>query len=102
MAHSDTIQVNCPCCSTILIVEKKSGKLLEERRPILEQSTGDRYEDALQKVRERPGQAAEKFDRFQAEQDARKARLNALFDERLKEQSESGEDIEKVNPLEMD
>lgn len=96
------MQVNCPCCNTILIVERKSGKVLEERRPILEQSTGDRYEDALEKIRQRPGQAAEKFERFHSEQAERKARLNALFDERLKEHSESGEEIEKVNPLEMD
>jgi hypothetical protein len=102
MAAHDTIQVNCPCCSTILIVERKSGKVLEERRPLVEQSTGDRYEDAFLKVKQRPGQAAEKFNKFQAEQDARKQRLNALFDERLKEHSESGEEIEKVNPLEMD
>lgn len=102
MPPHDTLQVHCPCCSSILIVERKSGKVLEERKPIVEQSSGDRYEDALKKVRERPGQAAEKFDRFQAEQDARKARLNALFDERLKEAVDSGEEIEKVNPLEMD
>lgn len=95
-------QVTCPCCDTILIVDRVSGKILEERKPILEKSTGDRYEDALQKVRQRPGQAEEKFSRFKDEQDAKKARLNALFDDKLKELQESGEDIEKVNPLEMD
>lgn len=99
---SDTWQIPCPCCDTILIVERKSGKILEERKPILEQSSGDRYEDALKKVRQRPGQAEEKYSRFQSEQDAKKARLNALFDDRLKEINDSGEDIEKVNPLEMD
>lgn len=102
MAPTDTIQVNCPCCNTILIVERKSGNVLEERKSILQESTGDRYEDALLKVKQRPGQAAEKFNRFQAEQDARKARLNALFDDRIKEHAESGEEVEKVNPLEMD
>lgn len=102
MAHPNTLQVTCPCCSTILIVDRKTGKVLEERKPIIEESTGDRYEDALLKVKQRPTQAAEKFDRFQSEQDARKARLNALFDEKLKEHSESGEEPEKFNPLEMD
>ncbi len=99
---SDIWQIPCPCCDTILIVERKSGKVLEERRPIIDQSSGDRYEDALKKVRERPGHAEEKFSRFQTEQDAKKARLNALFDERVKEINDSGEDVEKVNPLEMD
>lgn len=97
-----TIQVACPCCDTILIVDKKTGDVLEQRKPVLEESTGDRYEDILKKVRERPSQAQEKFSRFQDEQDAKKARLNALFDEKLKEIQDSGDDVEKVNPLEMD
>lgn len=99
---SDTWQIPCPCCDTILIVERKSGIVLEERRPIVDQSSGDRYEDALRKVRERPGHAEEKFSRFKTDQDAKKARLNALFDDRLKEIHDSGEEIEKINPLEMD
>ena len=99
---SDTVNVTCPCCQTILVVEKKSGHVLEERKPIVEESTGDRYEDALKKVQGRAGEAEEKFNRFKSEQDAKKARLNALFDERVKEIQDSGEDVEKVNPLEMD
>ena len=99
---SDAVHVTCPCCQTILVVEKKSGRVLEERKPLVEESTGDRYEDALKKVRQRTGQAEEKFSRFKSDQDAKKARLDALFNDRLKEIEESGEDIGKVNPLEMD
>ena len=102
MGMSDVLQVTCPCCDTILIVERKTGAIVEERKPILNQSTGDRYEDALQKVRQRPAEAQAKFSKFHDEQDARKARLSALFDERLKEINESGEEVEKVNPFEMD
>lgn len=99
---TDTIQVKCPCCDTILIVEKKTGAVLEERKPLVEDSTGDRYEDALKKMKQRTAGAHEKFDKFKDEQSAKKARLDALFNDRLKEISESGEDVEKVNPLEMD
>lgn len=99
---SETYNISCPCCDTILVVERKTGKVVEQRKPILEESSGDRYEDALKKVRQRPGQAEEKYSRYEEEQAAKKARLNALFDERLKEISDSGEDVEKVNPLEMD
>ncbi len=102
MSSRDNLQVTCPCCDTILIVDRVKGTILEERKPIIKESTGDRYQDALIKVKQRPGQAAEKFDRFETEQAERRARLNALFDERLKEHSESGEEIEKINPLEMD
>lgn len=98
----DTYQIQCPCCNTILIVDRRSGKLLEERRPILEQSTGDRYQDALKKVRERGSVAEEKFRKFQQERDTKMDRLNSLFKDTVKKVEESGEDIRPNNPLDMD
>lgn len=98
----DVYQVKCPCCSTILVIERRTGNLVEERRPILEQSTGDRYEDALKKVRERGSVAEEKFKKFQSDRDQKAAKLDALFKDGLKKAKESGEEPKKVNPFEMD
>ncbi len=95
----DVYQVKCPCCSTILVVERRTGKLIEERRPILEQSSGDRYQDALKKVRERGSIAEEKFQKFQSERDQKAARLDALFKDNLKKAEEDGEP-RKMNPFE--
>ena len=95
----DGFEVKCPCCNTILIVDKRNGKILDERRPILEQSTGDRYQDALKKVRERGSVAEEKFQKFKSERGEKMAKLDALFKDSVKKVEESGEPIERVNPF---
>jgi len=43
------IRIKCPCCDSILIVDRISGKILETRKPIIEHSTGDRLDDAFLK-----------------------------------------------------
>lgn len=43
-----TLNITCPCCDTILIVDKDNGKILEQRKPLVEKSSGDRFKDALQ------------------------------------------------------
>ncbi|MBX7245047.1 MAG: hypothetical protein K1X53_06090 [Candidatus Sumerlaeaceae bacterium] len=98
----DAHQVKCPCCNTILIVDRKTGKILDERRPILDQSTGDRYQDALKKVRERGSVAEEKFQKFQSDRKTKSAKLDALFKDTLKKVEESGEEIGPVNPYDRD
>ena len=98
----DVYQIKCPCCSTILVVERRTGKVVDERRPILDQSTGDRYQDALKKVRERGSVAEEKFRKFQSERSTKFDKLNALFKDTVKKVQESGEEIKPHNPLDMD
>ena len=98
----DTHEIKCPCCRTILIVDRRSGEILDERRPILEQSTGDRYQDALKKVKERGSVAEEKFRKFQAEKDSKLAKLDALFKDSVKKVEESGEEVKPVNPFDME
>jgi hypothetical protein len=99
---NDTYQITCPCCNTILIIERRTGKLLEERRPILEQSTGDRYQDAVKKVKERGSVAEEKFRKFQEERNTKMDRLNSLFKDTVKRVEESGEEVRPDNPLDRD
>ena len=100
---SESYQIKCPCCSTVLVIEKKSGAILEERRAILDQerSTGDRYEDALKKVRERGSVAEDKYQKFQSGQTEKMARLDALFNDKVREAEEGGA-IEKFNLFEDD
>lgn len=98
----DFYQVKCPCCNTILVIERRTGKVVEERRPILDQSTGDRYQDALKKVRERGAVAEEKYKKFQAERSTKQAKLDSLFKDTMKKVVDSGEDIKPVNPFDMD
>ena len=43
-----TLNITCPCCDTILVVNKDTGEVLEERKPLVKNSSGDRFKDALQ------------------------------------------------------
>jgi len=99
---SDTYEIKCPCCTTILLVERRTGKILEERRPILDQTTGDRYEDAFKKVKERGAVAEEKFRKFQEERKSKFDKLDSLFKDTVKRVKESGEDLKPTNPFDMD
>jgi len=90
----EELKITCPCCKTILIVDRK-GKILEERRPILDESTGDRFEDAFQKVRSAKEQAEAKFIEAQRKEKERLSRLESMFNEGMKRAQESGEPVEK-------
>ena len=87
----DTLKITCPCCKTILIVHRRKGTILEERRPILEDSTGDRIEDAFLKARKSKEVAEAKFVEAQRKERERKTRLESLFNEELKRVQESGD-----------
>lgn len=98
----DSYQVKCPCCTTILVIDRRTGEILDERRPILDQSTGDRYQDALKKVRERGSVAEEKYRKFQEERSSKMDKLDALFKDTVKQVEESGEEIKPFNPFDQD
>ena len=54
-------EIKCPCCNTILVIDRIDGKVIEERRPILEQSSGDRFKDALIKSKQQKVTIEKKF-----------------------------------------
>ncbi|MCX7011742.1 MAG: hypothetical protein NTW86_04115 [Candidatus Sumerlaeota bacterium] len=91
----DTIKVECPCCKTILVINRHKGTVLEQRKPILEQSTGNRFEDAVLKVRKSKEAVEQKFAEAQKKERERKDKLESLFEKELKRVKESGEEIGK-------
>lgn len=82
---SETLQVECPDCQVILIVDRKTGKVLETRRPIVADSTGDRFEDARQKVLNAQDRAEQKFEEAKEKRKSRMAELDKLFAEKKEE-----------------
>ncbi|MDX1973659.1 MAG: hypothetical protein SFY68_14105 [Candidatus Sumerlaeia bacterium] len=97
MTQLKTLQVECPECGGILIVDAKSGAVLEHRKPLLnkEERTGDRFEDARKKVESASDRIAKKVAEVEEAQRTKFDRLNALFSEKKKELEESGEPIER-------
>jgi DNA-directed RNA polymerase subunit M/transcription elongation factor TFIIS len=81
----DTLTVKCPDCANILIVDKKTGEVLEVRKPILENSTGDRFEDARRKVLDSKSRAERLFEEARKKEKEKFSRLEALFQEKKEE-----------------
>jgi len=81
----ETLTVKCPDCKNVLIVDRKTGEVIEVRKPIVEDSSGDRFEDARRKVLDSHGRAERLFQEAKQKEKEKLARLNALFDEKKQE-----------------
>lgn len=98
----DFLNVTCPDCKTVLVVNRRDGKVVEVRKPIIENSTGDRFEDAILKVRGEKDEVARKFEAAKNKEKNKMERLNAMFEEGLKRAREEGPVTKPLNPMEMD
>ncbi len=83
-------EITCPDCKTILIIRRRDGKLMETRKPILEDSTGDRFEDAMLKVKRSKSELEKKFEDAREKEKTKMERLNALFKEGMERTQKEG------------
>lgn len=84
------LEITCPDCNTILIVRRRDGKVMETRKPILEDSTGDRFEDAFLKVKRSKSEIEKKVEAAREKEKTKMDRLNALFKEGLERTQKEG------------
>ncbi|GAB4318035.1 MAG: hypothetical protein Kow0059_11290 [Candidatus Sumerlaeia bacterium] len=89
----ETIKVTCPDCGVELVVNKKTGKVLEVRRPLIEDSTGDRFQDAVIKMRRADEEMERKFQEARRREAEKMKKLDQIFKESLKDAEK--EDLEK-------
>lgn len=95
----ENLKITCPCCDTILIVRRRDGKLLETREPIIEETTGDRFEDAFKKVKGR-GDAVEAKVAEARRREAEKMKgADDFFKQALDRAKESKEKL--INPMDI-
>jgi len=98
---NDTLTIKCPDCENVLLVDKKTGEIIEVRRPIVDQSSGDRFKDARAKVMDSKNRAERLFQEAKAKEHDKKARLEAFFNE--KKEEFKGQLIEKPDrPIDRD
>jgi uncharacterized Zn finger protein (UPF0148 family) len=86
----DFLQVTCPGCKDILVVNRKTGKVVEVRKPLLEESTGDRFEDAMLKVRRSTSELEKKVEGAKERERGKMERLNQLFKDGLEQAKKEG------------
>ena len=99
---SDFFEISCPDCKTILVVRRKDGHVVEVRRPILDESTGNRFEDAIKKVKGQSDAVTKKFAEAKERERTKMDRLNALFDENLKKAKAEGPITKPDREIDLD
>jgi uncharacterized Zn finger protein (UPF0148 family) len=85
MAPKDTLLVNCPDCKSVLVVDRKTGEVIEVRKPLVEESSGDRFEDARRRVLDTKARAEKAFEEAKKREEGKLERLEALFREKKEE-----------------
>lgn len=93
--NDEFFEIACPECKTILIVRRKDGKVMEVRKPILEDSTGDRFEDAMRKVKGSKSEIEKKVEAAREREKSKMDRLNQLFKEGLEQAQKDGPIVKK-------
>lgn len=86
----DYLKVTCPECKNILVINRRDGKVVEVRKPILEESTGDRFQDAMLKVKRSSTELEKKIESAQERERSKMDRLNQLFKEGLDQARKEG------------
>ena len=79
------ISITCPGCNTILIVDRNSGDIIETRKPLVEHSSGDRINDALDRLKQEKEKSAALFDNMAEDLNNRRKSAESLFDSSLKD-----------------
>jgi len=95
-------EIKCPCCNTILVIDRIDGKVIEERRPILEQSSGDRFKDALIKSKQQKVTIEKKFKESEKAHKKRSESLQNIFNDSLKKVNESDDKSKPLTPFDYD
>ncbi len=73
------IRIICACCDSVLIIDRVSGKLLECRKPLVEESSGDRLTDAFSKTEQDKEKRNAIFDNMKEIKEKKKKMAEELF-----------------------
>lgn len=96
------LEIKCPDCGTILIVDRITGKILETRKPLVENSTGDRFNDSFEKVKKGTAEAEALFQKSMEAEKNKKKDLDELFNKSLDQVKKDGPVGPQKNFLDMD
>lgn len=88
-----TVEVKCPCCKTILVVNRETGEVVEQRKALVEQSSGDKLADALRAHAEHKKKVAGLFAESVAGVSKKEEERRALFEEKLRQAREQGLEV---------
>ena len=96
-----TINVTCPGCKTILVVNRDTGAILETRKPLVENPSGDRFADALRAHKEHEKKLGSLFTESVAGLSKKEQERQRLFEESLKQAREKGDTEPEVRDIDL-
>ncbi|MBI4827402.1 MAG: hypothetical protein HY804_01080 [Nitrospinae bacterium] len=73
------LKVTCPCCASVLFIDRISGEVTETRKPLVEDSSGDRLTDAFVKQKQDKEKRRAVFDTFKETHEKKKKLAEELF-----------------------
>jgi len=103
MPAINTFKLTCPCCDTILVVNKVTGEILEYRKPLVENPSGDRFADALRAQKDHSEKLNSLFDESISGLKEKDTERQNLFEESLKKTREEGiDDYKPIRDIDLD
>ena len=103
MPAINTYKITCPCCDSILVINKVTGEILEHRKPLVENPSGDRFADALRAQKEHSEKAKTLFDESLSDLKSKETERQNLFEESLKKTREEGiDDYKPIRDIDLD
>lgn len=85
------IELSCPCCSTLLVVDRESGEVLHQRRP---QRAGSSWDEALAAAKAKEAEAEKLFHRGME----RERNADSLLDRKFREALDRADDSDDPPP----
>lgn len=95
-------KIECPKCKNILIINRITGKLLEVREPLLAETTGDRFEDALKKIKLTAQETEEKFAHSREAEKNKQKELDDLFQKSLEQAKKEKPDVKPLRDIDLE
>jgi len=98
---AQTLTVKCPDCNLVLIVDAKTGEVIEKRKPLVAESSGDTFEDARKRVLGGSARVEKLFEEARRKESGKAERLEKLFE--AKKQELKDQPIERPDrPMDRD
>lgn len=104
MSDQPVFEVKCPGCKLILIIDRRTGQVVEQRKQLVEESesSGDRFEDAMRRAKSSAARAESKAEQAREREKSKMERLDRLFSDSLKKKIEEGDTGRPESPLDLD
>jgi len=103
MPAVNTYNITCPCCNTILVINKITGKILEQRKPLVDNPSDDRFADAFRAQKEHSEKLGSLFDESFSELKEKESERRDFFEESLKKTREEGiDDCKPIRDIDLD